>query len=217
MTVGDKPLDFKMNQLLHGAFKRELVRITAGVVALADDPELDATGLVQRWNFFSEQLEHHHMGEDKYLWPLAQERSSRPEEQVVLTAMEAEHAALSGQLHKLDVQFADLGAGRSVDLAQMRSNLVELTTILVGHCQHEERDATKVLQRHIRAADLDEFHKYTRSGPDAALVFPWICDGATQDDQTAAWDTLPWFVRLVAKPVMTRKYQARKQTFDAIP
>ena len=211
--MGAKPLNFKMNQLLHGAFKRELVRITAGVVALADNPELDPAGLVARWNFFSEQLEHHHTSEDKYLWPLAQERSSRPEEQVVLTAMEAEHAALSGQLDKLDVQFADLAAGESVDLTQMRSNLVELTTILVGHCQHEERDATKVLRRHVHAEDLGDFHKYNRAGPDAALVFPWICDGATPADQSAAWDTLPWFVRLVAKPVMTRKYQARKQTF----
>jgi hypothetical protein len=29
-----------------------------------------------------------------------------------------------------------------------------------------------------------------------------------------AWQTRPWFVRLFAKPLMTRKYQAKTSEFD---
>ena len=81
--MSDQPVDFRMNTLMHGAFKRELGRIQVGVNTLSENPGQDPAGLVRRWQFFSTQLARHHEAEDRYIWPLVRERTSEPDELVV--------------------------------------------------------------------------------------------------------------------------------------
>ena len=197
-----------MNTLMHGAFKRELGRIQVGVNTLSETPGQDPAGLVRRWQFFSTQLSRHHEAEDRYIWPLVRERTSEPDELVVIDAMEAEHQAMRTLLDSVEERFAALSKGDDVDLAEFRSELRDLSVVVRGHCDHEERDGTYLAVRYIRSGDLTEFHKFTRSGEDSSLVFPWICDGASVADQGAAWGVLPGFVRVAARPIMNRKYRA---------
>lgn len=208
--MSDKPVDFTMNTLMHGAFKRELGRIQVGVNTLSENPDQDPTGLVRRWQFFSTQLAQHHEGEDTYIWPLVRERTSEPDEMVIIDAMEAEHHAMEELLDSVDGLFAALGRGEDVDLADLRSQLKDLGVVVRGHCDHEERDGANLVVRYVQSGDLTEFHKFTRSGEDSTLVFPWICDGAPEDDQVAAWSVLPGYVRVIARPIMNRKYRAFK-------
>jgi hemerythrin-like domain-containing protein len=208
--MADKPVDFTMNTLMHGAFKRELGRIQVGVTTLSNDRGQETAGLVRRWQFFSTQLARHHEGEDLYIWPLVRERASKPDEMVILDAMEAEHEAMQGILDTVDERFAAMGRGEDVDLAELQNQLKDLNVVVRGHCEHEERDGATLVTRYVRSSDLKTFHKFTRSTDDARLVFPWICDGAPQADQVAAWGVLPGFVRVFAKPLMSRKYVSFK-------
>lgn len=158
------PVDFTMNTLMHKSFKRELDRIKAGVAALQADPSANAAGLVKRWDFFSDQLAHHHQGEDKFIWPLVRERSKVPAEIVIIDAMESEHGALDAQMSVINGLFGSLRDGSEVDLADLQKQLDDLGVIITGHCDHEERDGARIAAQYVQKDDLDEFHKFTRSG-----------------------------------------------------
>lgn len=206
--MSDKPMDFQMNTLMHGAFKRELDRIQMGVTKFGDNPGQDATGLVRRWQFFSDQLVRHHEAEDQFIWPLVRERASEPADLVIIDAMEAEHQAMQDLLGSVDGRFAALIKGEDGNLADLSSELQDLSVVLRGHFSHEEGAGAALVVRYVRSSDLTEYHKFTRAGEDSSLVFPWVCDGAPEADQVAAWGVLPGFVRVIARPVMNRKYRA---------
>jgi hemerythrin-like domain-containing protein len=212
--MADKPVDFTMNRLMHEAFKREVGRLQVAVKARKDDSESDPAGLIKRWRFFSEQLVHHHESEDKFIWPVVRERATDPADIVIIDAMESEHSALDNQLELLDGQFDAMSAGENVDLTKVGRQLDDLKVIVSGHCAHEERDGMRVAQEYVKSEDLKEFHKFTRSGPDSSLVFPWVCDGAPASDQQAAWGVLPGFVRVIARPIMNRKYLSARAEFS---
>lgn len=200
-----KTVDFSMNTLLHRSLKREIVRIQQGLKDAQSQGAIPV-GLIRRWQFFSGQLKQHHEAEDTYLWPLVEQRSKDQAELVVMSAMEAEHAAMHHKLDELDAAFAKAADGESVDLDVVASHLNELSEIVAGHCDHEERDAVPLLEKYVRHDDLGDFQKFTRSGPDSMLVFPWVSDGATEADKKAVWGVLPGPVRLFLRPMMNRKY-----------
>lgn len=201
-------IDMTMNTMMHNSFKREIGRIRSGVESLSDPSGESAARLAKRWNFFSGQLQHHHEAEDRFIWPLVRERAKAPDEQVVVDAMEAEHEALHQSLDELNASFTDLGAGRLTETSIVLDQLADLNRIVTGHCDHEEQAGAQLATTYVRSADLTEFHKFTRSGQDSAIVLPWVCDGASEADQAKVWGMLPGFVRLFAKPIMTRKYRA---------
>ncbi|MCB0918652.1 MAG: hemerythrin domain-containing protein [Actinobacteria bacterium] len=200
-----KQVNYEMNTLLHRSFKRELVRIQQGLKNAEADDRIPV-GLIRRWQFFSDQLKHHHEAEDTYLWPLVEERSKDQSELVVMSAMESEHAAMHRKIDALDQSFATAANGESVDIAAMLTHLGQLSGIVAGHCDHEERDAVPLLEKYVKREDLGDFMKFTRSGPDNMLVFPWVSDGATEADRKAVWGVLPGPVRLFLRPMMNKKY-----------
>lgn len=195
--------DFRMNTNLHHAFQRELVRIRDGIAAIDLDDPAAREGIQRRFAFFSATLQHHHGGEDVYLWPALREKGEA-EELAVIDAMESEHASLERALNLVDRDFADLGPAS--DRTQFQRDLDDVLAVLKGHCVHEERDAVPIVRKYLTRDDLKEFIAFTRSGKDSMMVLPWVCDGATAAERDSTWGMLPPFVRMFVRPIANRKY-----------
>lgn len=192
-----------MNTSMHAAFKREIRRLQAGVTKtdLADAGA--AAKLAARYSFFSATLHNHHEGEDTYLFERVKPRAT-PEQVAILDQMEAEHGEMLEVLKSLDIEFATLSA--SSDKSRLGNQLEALDTVLSQHCAHEEAVGMAIVQEYITEADMKEFMKFSRSGAQANYVLPWVCDGADATVEAGVWGMLPGPVRLMVKPMLTRKY-----------
>lgn len=195
--------DASMNTNMHLAFKREIARLDKAlqVTDLSDGGR--CAGLAARYKFFSDTLHHHHQGEDTYLFPTVR-ASASPDEVQTLDDMEREHAELVEVLARLDGAFSRLGPGS--DVPAMSDDLQTLLRVLTAHCAHEERDGVPIVQKYLSDDNYKAFMKFNRSAPTAALVMPWMCDGAPADIAAQTWGVIPAPVRLFLKPSMTRKY-----------
>lgn len=202
--MSDVP-DFTINTNMHRAFTREVQRLSSALTAVDLSDSEAAAGLRRRYDFFSDTLHTHHQGEDRYLWPAALAQAT-PAEKVVLLAMESEHEDLQRVLGELDHGFGSLGPDS--DTAALVASFQELALVLDGHCAHEERDGIPIVQKYVTKAQLKEFMSFTREQKDSIMVLPWVCDGATEQQQATTWGMLPGFVRLFVKPIATRKYTA---------
>src|SRR4051812_45925566 len=84
---------------IHGAIRRDLARLAQAVGVLADpnvsaaDRAAGAAGLASYWTCFAQQLHHHHVIEDREIWPYLRGALGARSGQV-LDAMEAEHGAI---------------------------------------------------------------------------------------------------------------------------
>lgn len=203
-----KPVDLTMTRLLHSASKREIVRVRGCLIDLPEEDLTKAEGLASRWSFLSGQVRHHHDAEDRYLWPLALERSEHPEERVVIRSMRAEQTLLNGLLSVLDDDFAALARGDSAGRAGIAYRLDDLLRALSGHVAHEERDGARILAEYVPEREAKEFHGFCSAQEQAALTIPWVCDGSTPGEQAAAWRSLPFVKRVICKPWRKRKYKA---------
>ncbi len=196
--------DFQMNANLHGAFKRELTRLTSALdsIDLADAGAV--AGYQRRFRFFAETLHTHHVGEDRFVWPVAQARAS-PAEKAILHSMESEHESLAAALATAGEDVAGLGPGTDVDT--VAAHITDLAAVLNGHCVHEERDAVPILAKYLSPDDMKELVAHARAAPDSDLVLPWVCDGAPADVMRSTWAEIPALPRLFLRPITTRKYR----------
>jgi hypothetical protein len=195
--------DASMNTNMHSAFKREILRLRDGLLRSDLSDGRATEGLARRYSFFSVTLHHHHLGEDRFLWPNVRPNAS-PQEVAVLDAMESEHEALASVLGAVDQDFGTLSV--SSDKDQIAARLDELLEVLSGHTRHEEREGVPIVQKYLGEDDLKAFVTFNRSGEDSSLVLPWVSDGATPTEVESTWGMIPAPVRLFVKPVLTRKY-----------
>ena len=60
---------FTVTYLVHEAFRRDLLRLSAAVCLPRPDAAERSPALADHWEFVSDQLHHHHSAEDESLWP----------------------------------------------------------------------------------------------------------------------------------------------------
>lgn len=202
--------DTQMNTNMHKAFLREIDRIKQGVTSIDWSDQAARQGVAGRYQFFSQVLHEHHSTEDTYLWPKVK-TSASPDEIAVLDAMEAEHAALVDVLNRLDKEFAALDA--STNSAALATDLDQLREVLAAHCAHEEAEGIQIVQKYLTEEDFKAFKSAVRSAPGSDYVLPWVCDGADQPIVDSTWGMLPPPVRMMVKPMMTRKYRKFSATW----
>jgi hemerythrin HHE cation binding domain-containing protein len=172
------PVDLSMMYLMHHAFRRDLAAFAAAVPRTPPTEVATWWALLRRWELFAEVLHHHHRGEDAWLWPALLERADGAEREI-LEAMEAEHheidpllAACLAGLRRL----ARGGAGTD-DRAALAVRLAATRESLGRHLAHEERDALRILQRHLTQTEWQamevRFAEGVRACRLVALV-PWL-------------------------------------------
>ncbi len=150
------PVDMSMMYLMHHAFRRDLAAFARAVPRTPVEEVPTWRALLRRWEIFAETLHHHHHGEDTWLWPALMERADAAERET-LTAMEAEHEEIDPLLCGCVAGFERLarGIGTLDDRAALAVRLAAARESLGRHLAHEERDAMRILQRHLSP---DEFH-----------------------------------------------------------
>jgi len=179
------PVDMQMMYVLHHAFRRDLDRF---VVAARKTPAADRATwhlLAARWQVFSEQLHHHHEGEDRAIWPWMREHGTT-EDVVTLDAMEAEHADIDPLLTACAAGFDRLDAHEDEDArAALAVRLVATRDHLARHLAHEENDAIAILQRVMSPEEWRRIDEEELKG-DMSLSFvmtvvPWAADGLPRE------------------------------------
>ena len=179
------PVDMSMMYLMHHAFRRDLA---AFAQAVPRTPLSDATAwraLLRRWEIFAEVLHHHHSGEDTWLWPALMEKAD-PGEQETLLAMEAEHEEIDPLLEACLTGLRTLadGRGRADHRAALGVRLCAAKESLGRHLAHEERDAMRILQRHLTVEEHAEIHhRFERGLPPRQLLalVPWVLHQVPDD------------------------------------
>ncbi|WP_406232638.1 hemerythrin domain-containing protein [Nocardia sp. NBC_01009] len=171
-------LDMTTMYAMHHALRRELEQIAKITSRIDDDPR-KILSTAAGWRMFTKSLHIHHTAEDDALWPVMRETlAQRPSELALLDAMEAEHGAVDPLIEAIEAAFADRESG-----SQRLGDLVDaLVTVLVGHLEHEEKQALPLIQATVTLPQWQAFGQLhgSRIGPDAPQLIPWLLDGADE-------------------------------------
>jgi hemerythrin-like domain-containing protein len=170
----------------HDAFRRDLGHLKRAVEQL--------------------QLENHHTNEDKSIWPRMRDGlRDRPDDLLVLDAMEAEHDQIDPLLAAVDGALAEPEAGQD----RFAQAIAELDASLTGHLTHEERDALPLVDVALTPAEWQETAKDMRDLiglKGAADFFPWLLDGAPDKDADAILKLMPAPARMMYRRMWVPKY-----------
>lgn len=152
------PLDMTVMYALHDALRRELELLARVTVRVGDDPRR-VLRAEPGWQRFTRTLRAHHRAEDELLWPaLRRQLAHRPDDLVLLEALEAEHAAIDQLIAIVDELLGDPEA----DLLRLGDLTDALVTGLGGHLIHEEATAVPLIERVLPAAQWAAFERAHR-------------------------------------------------------
>ena len=203
--------DMSMMFLIHNAIRRDLDYLAEQVAGCAAVDTARLAELRQGFDFVATQLEHHHHGEDEDLWPLVRTRlGSEPDQLAVLEAMQEQHAAIDPARAGVRAGFAALadGQGSPADTAEA---LRTLRRDVGEHLANEERDAVPILERTLTEKDLSRFSSQQRrrgGGMRGGAAFlPWLFDGMSAAERSAAMTPFPPPLRLLINRVFVRTYR----------
>ena len=190
-----------MMYLLHHAFRRDLAAFAHAVPRTPLTELATWRAMLRRWRVFSDVLHHHHETEDTWLWPALLERADDGERET-LAAMEAEHAEIDPILALClsGLQMLAAGHAQGDDRAALAVRLVAARESLGRHLAHEERDAMRVLQRHVTAEDWASIEPHFAEGlsPRQVLALvPWALHGLSREHHAQVMATAAVPQRLV--------------------
>jgi Hemerythrin HHE cation binding domain len=188
----------------HEGLRRDLVRLARAAAGADQASPADRAAVAAGWETFKRQLHLHHTAEDEVVWPVL--RARLPDSAAalsVLDAMEEEHARVDPLLAAVDQAFADPAGGRAGDTAGA------LTSELLRHLAHEERDALPLIGIGLTASEWRSagFRIARKNGLSAGgELFAWINDGAGPAAAAATLGTLPPPARLLYRAVWRPRY-----------
>ncbi len=208
---GTGDADLTIMLAAHGALRRDLERL-ARAAEFADLPDPTGRASVRAgWETFKRQLHLHHTAEDTVVWPALRQRLSRSDDaQSVLDAMEAEHQQIDPLLASVDDAFARVGEGRRGDARSISDVTDALTTSLMSHLAHEERDGLPLIGVALTAAEWRSVgFKIARTNGLSAggEMFAWLADGADPRQAAAVIGTLPPPARLAYRAIWRPRYR----------
>jgi hypothetical protein len=167
--------DMTVMLAFHDALRRELGHIARVAAIRTDDPR-QVMATAAGWQMFKAYLQVHHRAEDDMLWPVMEKTlADRPDDLALLSALEAEHAAIDPLLNAIDATLANSASGR-----ERLGDLTDaLATTLHAHLRHEEGEGLALIDATINDEQWQEFGQESakRIGPEAPRVFPWMLDG----------------------------------------
>jgi iron-sulfur cluster repair protein YtfE (RIC family) len=195
----------------HDAFRRDLGHLKRAVEQRSSEDPQRRRAVQAGWEMFKLQLENHHTNEDKSIWPrMRNGLRDRPDDLLVLDAMEAEHERIDPLLAAVDGALADPEAGHE----RFAQAITELDATLTGHLTHEERDALPLVQVALTPDEWQETAKDMRELiglKGAADFFPWLLDGASDKDSDAVLKVMPAPARMMYRRMWVPKYKKVKR------
>jgi hemerythrin-like domain-containing protein len=203
MSQADAPADVSFMRALHAALRRDLSRLRDAAAQLGNSGSAPPAVLAG-WDAFRAQLDNHHAAEDDDLWPVLREELSDPGELAAVDAMVEEHRHIPPALAGVD---AALRSG-----ADLTAPVELLSTVVLDHLAHEEREVLPLLEQHLTRAQWRTFlHKERsrRSPRERPEFLTWVLDDAGEQDAAAVLTEMPPPARLVYRRVLRPRYDAQ--------
>ena len=148
MRTSLEPADTRINGVVHGALRRDLVRTRATLITEPYPQGRQRRALGEHAAWLMEFLHGHHTGEDDGVWPLVRERN--PAAGALLDSLEADH----GRIDPAATMVTAAGqryAATTTDgpRAELVAALDALTTVLLPHLDREVEEAMPVVSASI--------------------------------------------------------------------
>ena len=198
-----------MNDIIHAAVRRDLARMTAALQAFPDGDQARARALQRAWQTLWNQLHHHHMGEDAYVFPYLRQLGPDVLDPALLDAMDAEHEAMAASIQAAGASIDALAAEPTAARAEAaHAAVVTATEVTDRHLVHEETDAVPAITARMHTPEWKAIEKQLRKSPlsMSGEMFAWLEDGTEPHVQQALAATVPAPVRFVLSRVAGRSY-----------
>jgi Hemerythrin HHE cation binding domain len=203
MSQADAPADVSFMRALHAALRRDLSRLRDAAAQLDKSRGAPPTVLAG-WDAFRAQLDNHHSAEDDDLWPVLRGELSDPRELAAVEAMVEEHRHIPPALAGVDAALR--GGG------DLTAPVELLSTVVLDHLAHEEREVLPLLEQHLTQAEWRAFlHKERarRSPRERPEFLTWVLDDAGEQDAAAVLTEMPPPARLIYRRVLRPRYDAQ--------
>jgi DUF438 domain-containing protein len=170
--------ELTMNQVIHGAVRRDLERTAAALKAFTDGDRETAAGLTRAWQNLTRELVHHHESEDALIWPYLRKVGI---DDGLVSAMESEHRAMHEALEVASGAMAAFATGATkADARTAYDAVTHAQRVAVDHLTHEEQTLEPQMLRHTDTPEWRAVEKQLRAGSPvrAGWFFAWLLDGA---------------------------------------
>ena len=196
-----------VNKAIHGAFRRDLDRLTVALRTFPSGDMTRARQLATAWANFDDQLTYHHEGEHTTAWPALQAVGVSKE---LLATMDAEHESMAAALAETRAAIGALTqtAGREESEAALAA-MQKLTEVTVAHLDHEEAEIEPVYLAKRDTPELKAMGKaFGKVSPArGGRFFAWLLDGASPEEREAVTREVPGPVVAVIGGIFGRGYR----------
>ena len=195
-----------MNQVIHGAVRRDLERLALALGSFTDGDRERAAGLQRAYANLRRELTHHHEQEDELIWPMLSKVGVDAD---LLDAMESEHQRMSEALAKTGTAMDTFAVSASaVDAVAARESVAHTQVVIEEHLAHEERELEPQLVPHLESEEWKAVEKKLSRQPlkVAGQFFAWVTDGMSDEHRAYLRSTVPPPVVLILGKVFGRRY-----------
>ena len=196
-----------MNKVIHGAVRRDIARLKAGLAAFTDGDRTRAAELHRGWVFFDDELTRHHEGEHRIAWPALLAVGI---EQTTLDQWDDEHDAMATALAEGRTAMAALAASATrADAVAAAAAIDKVDQVAGTHLTNEEAVSEPVYaQHHDHPAIKEMGKKFGRDQPlrTGAEFMAWVQHGASPEEMAALKGSVPGPVLAIVPKLFGRRY-----------
>jgi hemerythrin-like domain-containing protein len=197
-----------INRVIHGAFRRDLDRLTEALSTLGGGGERRVEQVSTAWANFQYQLSRHHSGEHRIAWPALRKLGISDG---LLTQFDAEHERMAAMLESAGDAMRSLRGTPSAERVNAaREAVAALRATTAEHLDHEDAVLEPFFSEHAHTPEMKEMHRAFRREyalPEAGTYFAWLQDGASSDELAGLRQTVPGPVVSIISRVFGGKYR----------
>ncbi len=207
VLASDMTEHLTLNTVAHAAFRRTIARFEGALAAFPDGNQARADQLARAWDFFDQELHHHHGYEENYFWPALQQTDADLSQ---LAELDNEHEDMRAALERAtEAMTCVKKAPTGTNAAAARAAVSNLGTVLLNHLAHEERDLEPISAAY---ADTPPMKKALTQVKKAHLTkmgnfIEFLQDGADADDIAGIRKELPPPVIFLFSKIGGRRYR----------
>jgi hemerythrin-like domain-containing protein len=204
--------EMSMNKAIHGAFRRDLTRLTGALETIRPGDSERAGRLGEAWTQLSDQLTEHHTGEHTIAWPALESVGVGRD---LLAQMDDEHEVMASAVRDLDDAMRTLAQDASQAHAESALAAAKhLQSVTLRHLDHEETELEPVYLANRDTPEIKAMGKqFAKVGPvRGGQFFAWLADGATPDELAAIKHSIPGPVFTIISGIFGRDYRKRIAT-----
>jgi len=196
-----------LNTVVHAAFRRTITRFDGALAAFPDGSQPRADQLKRAWDFFEEELHHHHGYEEKYFWPALQQTDA---DLSAVAELDQEHEAMRQALQAATKEMATLAIKPNAQNAvTARAAVARLGEVLLDHLAHEERDLEPISAAYQDSAPMQAALNQVKKAHFKSMgnFVEFLQDGASEADRAAMRKELPAPVIFLFGKLAGRRYR----------